>query len=749
MLDIKHKKIDKGTYSHIIITFLFLLIITLAISQLVLNGLWRSNREIVHTVLELLSVFIGVATFLIVWNKEDDDNSINNILGFGFLIVSLLDIMHTYYYKDFLLNNIIEGEASLRYWLAARLVQVITLFVFAYAPYVKNGSKYIKTIKTIIITGCLFYTFEVYPEWIPSCYNEKGLTQTKILLEYVVIIIAVLALYKLKKNLRSEQLIKFEDLYICILLIIPSEICFTLFKNSDSFWVVWGQILKIFSYFYLYKAVFQSLIHYPYDKLRDSNERLSEILNAIPISIHTCNNDNKIEFVNDKFEEIFKYSKEKVIGLDGIELSKMLHKVGTETEELSPSKVITNKNDPKNLIKTYLDADHNEIKVLIKTHKIKDGIIVLTNDVKQEQQIKNLNLQAQTILNAVAAPTIIIDYMGNIAACNHAFSELVEIEHEDILKMTIAKLNDITNFSDKELARLLESGDFGNGTNVCSIRTPKGTKREIQIRTSLITNMYNKKIGLMCVVEDVSKRREEQLRRINQEKLALLGQMGATIIHETRNFLSTIKGNCQLIELGVDHERVRKYTRKINEATDEINSIISDFLNLSKPREAALEEIAFNELVSSMKSTIETSSLINKVQVFLELNYDERYILCDETQIRQVILNMCKNAVEAMAEISEPALHISTGLDEYANEVFIRISDNGVGIDNKILKKIGTPFFTTKKTGTGLGLNVCYQIIKDHRGRVEVQSELGRGTTFTIIIPCIEDASEDVIYAHK
>jgi len=84
-------------------------------------------------------------------------------------------------------------------------------------------------------------------------------------------------------------------------------------------------------------------------------------------------------------------------------------------------------------------------------------------------------------------------------------------------------------------------------------------------------------------------------------------------------------------------------------------------------------------------------------------------------------------------------LKISTGYNKQTNEMFIKISDNGKGIAKEDLEKIGTPFFTTKQKGTGLGLNICYGIIKEHNGRIEVESELGKGTTFTIILPCIPD----------
>jgi len=555
----------------------------------------------------------------------------------------------------------------------------------------------------------------------------------------------VLVLLKLNSGLQREYFIKFKYLYMCILLIIPSEGCLAFYKNINSFWEVFGHVLRVSSYFYLYKAVFQSLINYPYDKLGENNQRLSDILNAIPISIHTYNNDNEIDFVNKKFEELFKCSKENILGLNDMELLKVLPRVGNEHEDILTIRVKNDEKNTKNIIRSHLNSEGEEIKTLINAHKINGGILVLANDVKQEQEIKNLNLQAQIILNAITTPTMILDDAGKIVACNNSYADLIEIEYNDIIGIDIYKLHDILNFSGNGNMDIFNKGYFKNEVIDWWIETPKGKKKQIQITKSVITNTYNDNIGIISVVRDISNMKEEQLKLVNQEKLALLGQMGATIVHETRNFLTTIKGNSQLIELYVDDEKIKKYARKINANTNEVNRIISDFLSLSKPRETEMEEVAFNDLVYSMKNTIETSSLMKKVELILDLDYDERYIYCDETQIRQVILNICKNAVEALEGIVSPILHISTGIDEYAKEVFINISDNGSGIDNKIIKKIGTPFFTTKKTGTGLGLNACYHIIKEHKGRIAVESELGKGTTFTIAIPYIDEDLDEIV----
>lgn len=237
--------------------------------------------------------------------------------------------------------------------------------------------------------------------------------------------------------------------------------------------------------------------------------------------------------------------------------------------------------------------------------------------------------------------------------------------------------------------------------------------------------------------------REEKLIIQQQDKLAVLGQLGAGIVHETRNYLTTIKGRCKLMEVLTQEEQVKECAKKINKDVNEVNVIISEFLFLSKPRQTRLEEISMRDIFESMKNLVETSSLIQGVNVNMEISKEERYLLCDEVQIKQVILNICKNAVDAMAEASNPELNIKTGFNEEKNEMFIKITDNGKGMSIEDLEKVGTLFYTTKQSGTGLGLNVCYEIIKEHNGKIEVESKLGEGTSFTIILPCINDEELD------
>lgn len=745
-LRIKDNEASLAIYKDIISKVILSLLMGFVVSFFIWNSVWNENREFVHTILETISICIGFSIFLILWNRREFQDNINPTLGFGFFIVSIFDFIHMYNYGEFTLYMGIAGGYPGVYWLLARIIQAITLLIFSFYPYYKGFSKYFNIFLSITISSIFFYVIKLDLSSFGNLYSFGDIETTKMVIEFIIIIILIISLLELGSNIQKEENIRFKSLYISIIIIIPSEICFAFFKHLDSFISIYGHSLKVISFYFLYKAVFRGLVKSPYDKLKENNKNLYEILDSMPMAIITYDSNDKISFVNESFERLFKCSKKILLGLDNKEIVEKYNKENNcevKYENDLPYDLNYKTDNLRNIIRTYKDTKGNEINVIMNTHKINDGILVILNDIKHEQEIENLNLQAQTILNSINVPTMIVDSEDNIVACNSWFINLVNLEDVDISKISIQDLygilkiscyNDITKSYNKNLNKEVEEW---------IIETLNGDKKIINATISEINNIQNDIIGKMFVFEDISKRKEEELKLINQEKLALIGQMGATIVHETRNFLSTIKGNSQLVELNVKDEKVKQYAKKINISTDEVNRIISDFLSLSKPKQAVMQEIAARDLLGSIESTIETSSLIKGVEIEFIYNIDDRYILCDESQIKQVLLNACKNATEAMAEVLEPKLVVETGIIEEQHSIYIKISDNGIGMRKETLDRIGTPFFTTKHNGTGLGLSVCFNIIKNHGGYINVNSTEGQGTVFTIILPEIEDDSLD------
>lgn len=229
---------------------------------------------------------------------------------------------------------------------------------------------------------------------------------------------------------------------------------------------------------------------------------------------------------------------------------------------------------------------------------------------------------------------------------------------------------------------------------------------------------------------------EEQKKIQQQEKLAIIGEMGSGIVHETKNYLASIKGYCQLLSSKIQDEKLRKYIGRIESISTDLNKVIVEFLSLAKPKETFMDIISLNELIESMRYMLESPSFMKGIDIDITLSSIEEDIKADDSQIKQVILNIVKNAIEAMSETKDARLGISTILNHDRDEMQLIISDNGKGISEENLKKLGTPFFTTKETGTGLGLSVCYRIVKEHGGRIDIRSEENKGTTFTISFPC-------------
>lgn len=152
---------------------------------------------------------------------------------------------------------------------------------------------------------------------------------------------------------------------------------------------------------------------------------------------------------------------------------------------------------------------------------------------------------------------------------------------------------------------------------------------------------------------------------------------------------------------------------------------------LAKPKAAELEEKDIIPIVKNVVSLLEFEARKREVQIRFEFQQDIIQIECDKNRLKQVFLNLIKNGIEAMPDGGDITIRAAV----INNEVQIAIQDTGVGIPQEQLKSIGEPFFTTKKHGNGLGLMVSFKIIESHNGKVFIESELNKGTTFNIVLP--------------
>ncbi|MDD2554118.1 MAG: ATP-binding protein, partial [Desulfotomaculaceae bacterium] len=210
------------------------------------------------------------------------------------------------------------------------------------------------------------------------------------------------------------------------------------------------------------------------------------------------------------------------------------------------------------------------------------------------------------------------------------------------------------------------------------------------------------------------------------DRLNLIGEMAAGIGHEVRNPMTTVRGFLQLLGEKERYAQDKEYFQLMLEELDRANSIITEFLSLAKNRPVDLQMKNLNKILKSILPLIQADGLVTDKYINLETTKISDLLL-DEKEIRQLVLNLVRNGMEAM--FPGGTITIRTYSEE--DEVVLSVQDKGNGIEPEVLEKMYIPFFTTKDTGTGLGLPVCYSITARHNARIEVETGSG-GTTFFV-----------------
>lgn len=239
-------------------------------------------------------------------------------------------------------------------------------------------------------------------------------------------------------------------------------------------------------------------------------------------------------------------------------------------------------------------------------------------------------------------------------------------------------------------------------------------------------------VGL-CVyfIEFLNKYFHMQEEVIKSEKMKIVGDIAASVAHEIRNPLTTVRGFIELLGTAyLDKEKKDFYKRICFEELDRAQLIITDYLSLAKPDPEVIEKININDEISYLSNVLLTYANYNNIQIKETILKDNSLIIVgDRYKFRQALINIGKNAIEAMQGGGVLELKINKSNDH----VVIVISDTGNGMSSEQIKRLGTPYYSTKEKGTGLGTMVSFGIIKKMNGKIDIKSEIGKGTEFKLI----------------
>ncbi len=733
MLIIPEKKTKQP---NILVHFIVILIVAVAVARLASPQIWANHSNLWHALLELTCIFISISIFLVVWFtfERTGDMPYNHLIGFGFVAVALFNTFHVIYYPDFNLYPDGRRDLTLYYWTLSRFAEGAVLLIGTLKVFKSKINKWVGLITSLVSGFGISYLILFFPERLPLLATESAvITPLKMAFEYFIIAIFIVVLWNTARNSAGTQDAPSRYIILAVMFVVLTELCSTLPNALSPFFSTFRHILKIISYYFLFRGIFVNAVTFPYDKLEQSEKYLNSILNGLPLGLLTFNSDFRLSFANHRAREILSCEYEDIKGLSTAETSEKFY---SDNSRHLPENTLEAAGQIFEQLSTVKNTNGDPVRLEIDVQRLETGgFLYVFDEASKAEQLENLILQTRPIFSSLNNPVLILDRNKEVIWYNRAFLDITEMHASDVLGVSSRRLLKTLKFSKKKLPRGTLPGSCPSRTFEISVVTPKGTRKELILHASSILNTSGVLMGYIAISSDITTANIAKEKLLQQEKLVVLGQMAAGIVHEIRNPLTTIQGFTQLIQAKTAEQPTREFAQIIQGSVGDVNRVVTDFLSFAKPCPCNLKPVSLTMLINSLQLMLETHSFIQGVDIAFITSPGEKTVMADESQIKQVVLNIVKNAIEAMSGSATPKLQITTGMRSLTNEMYIKITDNGKGMTSEEKIRLGTPFFTTKDTGTGLGLSICYQIIREHGGRIEVDTTPGKGTTFSILLP--------------
>lgn len=357
------------------------------------------------------------------------------------------------------------------------------------------------------------------------------------------------------------------------------------------------------------------------------------------------------------------------------------------------------------------------------------------------QEIPELLILQKAVENASEA-FITIDEEHRVLFFNRAAEEMFGYSRQDVLGRDLCRLLAPEHYEahPRTVQRYLAGGEprfIGKETELTAVRRSGETfPAAISFSVAEIDN----RTFFTALIRDLTETRQLQRQVAQSERLALLGRVVAEITHEIKNPLVMIGGWARRLQRTVREEEARRRLADIIGEVERLEHLLAELRNLYVPRKPVAEIIDARELLQEAFRLVKADCEEKGITIELVLDHPRPLIMGDREKLLQVLLNVIKNSMEALAPTGGSLLLKQATANGFTDLV---VTDSGPGIPAELRDKIFTPFFTTKRHGTGIGLNVCKRIIQDHPGSsLTLESAEGRGTVVTLRFPVFKLAEE-------
>lgn len=358
-------------------------------------------------------------------------------------------------------------------------------------------------------------------------------------------------------------------------------------------------------------------------------------------------------------------------------------------------------------LENYYDLLHERVKHL--TNELERKNKQLESALSDAERNKDF---LNAIIHSLEEAIIVIDPEEKITMLNKSAEELFGLSLSDVNGKTFV-----------ELKLSIEN------TGTEKILNVNGKRYTVILSRSSVVDSRNNLRGTVILIKDITKLKELETQHERNQRLIAMGEMAAKIVHELRNPLCSIEIFSSMLENELTHTPYIELARGISSGINNLNNILTNMLLFAKPHKLTMKVIHIDKVIED--SILMFIPIMKSRNISLHKNIFECEILGDSELLKQAIINIIMNAIQSMP--SGGILDIR--LEENKTSKILHIKDTGEGIESEDLEKIFNPFFSRKDYGTGLGLTIASNIMQSHKGYIKVNSEKGKGSTFSLYFP--------------
>ncbi|WP_283152873.1 ATP-binding protein [Guptibacillus hwajinpoensis] len=352
---------------------------------------------------------------------------------------------------------------------------------------------------------------------------------------------------------------------------------------------------------------------------------------------------------------------------------------------------------------------------------LSSSIDTIEREIQVNKQNEQLHLYNQMLMRATPIGIVISDQDGQIKEFNRSAEKLTGLNKTKMIGYPITEIPTLKPFFDHVLSKK-------KGIEDIEITFFKTDERKCLLDILPLYDHNQQLSGAFAQFRDMTSYYQLQEQVIQSEKLSAIGKLGAGFAHEIRNPLTSIIGFTQLLDV---NEEQANYISIIRAELERMKNLVNQFVMMGKPTISKRTLNELNPLVFETVELMKSNAHLHNVQLEFDANTENITVCMDSSQIKQVLINFIKNAIEAMPEGGEISVHLTKNEEN----AVISIEDDGKGMSEEEVKQLGTPFFSTKRSGLGIGLSICFDIMEAHNGEISIDSEIGKGTKARLILP--------------